>query len=195
LLIGCTASSQCGGERSNPQTEARNGEPASRNDSELDSASLHQMRVAMLPNVLKPVAGGEETFTSNRRALRGDWRRRVGKDNSRNLRDPPRTKSSRRESDGPIVAKNGLTRPERRGPTVCMRRLASVQPLDKVDYGTNGRKLPMEANPACRRSIQESRMREICTSGSMRGSDGRGVACNGRPSLSTLLVQGSTLEH
>ena len=31
-------------------------------------------------------------------------------------------------------------------------------------------------------------MREICTSGSMRGSDGRGVACNGRPSLSTLLV-------
>jgi hypothetical protein len=31
-------------------------------------------------------------------------------------------------------------------------------------------------------------MRETCTSGSMRGSDGRGVACNGRPSLSTLLV-------
>ena len=37
--------------------------------------------------------------------------------------------------------------------------------------------------------LQESRMREICTSGSMRGSDGRGVACNGRPSLSTLLVK------
>ena len=34
--------------------------------------------------------------------------------------------------------------------------------------------------------LQESRMREICTSGSMRGSDGRGIACNGRPSLSTL---------
>ena len=41
--------------------------------------------------------------------------------------------------------------------------------------------------------LQESRMREICTSGSMRGSDGRGVACNGRPSLSTLLVKFSSL--
>ena len=118
LLLECTASSLCGGERSNPQAEARNGEPVSRNTSELDSASLHQMRVAMLPDMLKPVAGGEETFTRNRRALRGGWRWRAGKDNSRNLRDPPRTAASRRESDGLIVAKNGLTRLERRGPTV-----------------------------------------------------------------------------
>ena len=34
-------------------------------------------------------------------------------------------------------------------------------------------------------------MRETCTSGSMRGSDGRGVACNGRPSLSTLPKSGA----
>jgi len=31
-------------------------------------------------------------------------------------------------------------------------------------------------------------MRESRTSGSTRGSDGRGVACNSRPSLSTLLA-------
>ncbi len=121
LLIGCTASSQCGGERSNPQTEARNGEPASRNESELDSASLRYLRVAKLPEMLKPVIGGEETFASSRQALRGGWRRRVGKDNSRNLRGPTSAKALGRESDGPIVAKKRLTRVERRGPTVSVQ--------------------------------------------------------------------------
>ncbi len=36
-------------------------------------------------------------------------------------------------------------------------------------------------------------MREICTSGSTRGSDGKGVAYNSRPSLSTL--PGKRLDH
>jgi hypothetical protein len=111
MLIECTASSQCGGERSNPQAEARNGEPMSRNASELDSASLRCSRVAKLPNKLKPDIGGEETFAGSRRTLRGDWRWRVGKDNSRNLRSP----AGCRVADGPVVAKKRLINVERRG--------------------------------------------------------------------------------
>ena len=116
LLIECSADSQCGGERSNPQTEARNGEPMSRNESELDSASLHYVRVTMLPNWLKSVVGGEETFVCSRRTLRGDWRWRVGKDNSRNLRSP----AVCRVADGLVVAKKRLINAERRGAD-CMR--------------------------------------------------------------------------
>lgn len=121
LLIECSADSQCGGERSNPQAEARNGEPMSRNASELDSASLLYSRVAKLPKMLKPDTDGEETFAGSRRTLRGDWRWRVGKDNSRNLRDP----AGCRESDGPIVARKRLINVERRGSTV------DVQPWRK----------------------------------------------------------------
>ena len=118
MLIEYTASSLYGGERSNPQVEARNGEPMSRNKSELDSASLRHMRATNLPNRLKSATDGEEIFKSNRRALRGDWRWRVGKDKSRNLRDPAGGISVRRESDGFIVAKKGLTSRERRELTV-----------------------------------------------------------------------------
>jgi hypothetical protein len=41
MLIECPTCSQTGAERSNPQGEVLCGEPASRNASELDSASLH----------------------------------------------------------------------------------------------------------------------------------------------------------
>ena len=117
LLIECSTCSQCGSERSNPQAEARNGEPASCNKSELDSASLRYSGVAKLPKMLKPVASGEETFASSRWTSRGGWRWRVGKDKSRNLRDPARDHACR-ESDGLIVAEKDLTRLERRGLTV-----------------------------------------------------------------------------
>jgi hypothetical protein len=50
LLIECAASSQCGGERSNPQAEARNGEPMSRNIGELDSADDVPGSNQLLPN-------------------------------------------------------------------------------------------------------------------------------------------------
>jgi len=118
VLIEYTTCSQCGGERSNPQVEARKGESMSHNANELDSASLHYVRVTKLPEMLKSVIGGEEIFKGNRRALRGDWRWRVGKDTSRNLRDPAGGASARRESDSFIVAKNGLTSRERRELTV-----------------------------------------------------------------------------
>ncbi len=114
MLIEYAACSQCGGERSNPQAEARNGEPMSRNASELDSASLHHVRVTKLPNMLKSAIGGEEIFTGNRRTLRGVWRWRVGTDMSRNLRDP----AFGGKSDGFIVAGKCLTNMERREPTV-----------------------------------------------------------------------------
>jgi hypothetical protein len=125
LLIECTASSQCGGERSNPQAEARNGEPMSRNIGELDSASLRYSRVAKLPEMLKPATGGEETFVCSRRTLRGGWRWRVGKDSSRNLRSP----AVCRVADGLVVAKKRLINVEQRGADCMCVKMDVLQPL------------------------------------------------------------------
>jgi hypothetical protein len=82
----CPSCSQPGGERSNPQAEARRGKPASRNASELDSASLHYVGVTILPDWVKSATGDEATPECNRRAPRGDWRQRVGKEKSIPLR-------------------------------------------------------------------------------------------------------------
>ncbi|NCC60881.1 MAG: hypothetical protein EOM12_08040 [Verrucomicrobiae bacterium] len=65
----------------------------------------------------KPATTGEVIFTSSRWTLRGDWRWRVGKDKSRNLRGPVGGMAVGRESDGFIVAKKCLIRMERREPT------------------------------------------------------------------------------
>ena len=59
----------------------------------------------MLPDMLKPAAVGEATFVCSRRAPRGDWRWRVRKEKSRNLRDPNRSGDWIRESDVLIVVK------------------------------------------------------------------------------------------
>ena len=109
-----------GGERSNPQAEARNSERVSRNNRELDSASLHKVGVTNLPDLVKSAIVGEEVPTCNRRTPRGDWRRRARTEMSRNLRDPSRLTTGR-ESDDPIVAGKGLTRLERRGSAVNMQ--------------------------------------------------------------------------
>ena len=58
----CPTCSQTGAERSNPQGEARCGEPASRNESELDSASLRYTGAANLPEMAKPATVGEATL-------------------------------------------------------------------------------------------------------------------------------------
>jgi hypothetical protein len=125
----CPTCSQPGTERSNPQGEARGGEPVSRNASELVPASLNKVEAANLPDVLKPATASEATLMCSWRASRGERRQRAGKEKSRNLRDPAVGdkvgvvhRCRRRESDGPIVVKNGLTRAERRRSTV------SVQP-------------------------------------------------------------------
>ena len=83
----CPTCSQPGAERSNPQGEARRGEPASRNAIELDSASLRYMGAANLPEMVKPATVGEATLERNRQAPRGGWSQRVGKE-SRNLGGP-----------------------------------------------------------------------------------------------------------
>jgi len=57
----------------------------------------------------KPATAGEATLERNRRAPRGGWRQRAGKEKSRNLRDPALAATLRRESDGPIVTRKGLT--------------------------------------------------------------------------------------
>ncbi len=105
MITECPACSRIGTERSNPQGEARLDELASRNASELDSASLHDVGVAMLPEMLKPAAIGEETFVCSRWAPRGDWRWRVRTEKSRNLRDPNPFYDGVRESDVSIVVK------------------------------------------------------------------------------------------
>ena len=126
----CPTCSQTGVERSNPQGEARRGEPASRNAIELDSASLHKVGAANLPDWTKPATVGEATLARNRQAPRGDWRQRVGKEKPSNLGDPAEGgkvgvvhRSHRRKSDGLIVAGKGLTSPEPRGPTVSAQLL------------------------------------------------------------------------
>ena len=104
MLTECTTCSRVGTERSNPQGEARQDEPASRNVTELDSASLRYLGMAKLPELPKPAIIGEETFTSSQWIPRGGWRQRVGKEKSRNLRDPV-ISGYVRESDTLIVAR------------------------------------------------------------------------------------------
>ena len=114
--------SQFGGERSNPQAEARKGELVSHNASELDSASLRYVGVTKLPEMLKSETGGEEMPECSRRTPRGGWRWRARKERFRNLRGPERMETSDRESDDPIVAMKGLIGLERRGWTVSEQR-------------------------------------------------------------------------
>jgi hypothetical protein len=45
-------------------------------------------KTASLPEMVKPVTGGEETGVSIHWAFRGSWGQRAGKDSSRNLGDP-----------------------------------------------------------------------------------------------------------
>jgi len=105
MLTEYPTCSRIGTERSNPQSEARLDEPVSRNACELDSASLRKVGVAMPPITLKPVIIGEEIFECNRWAPRGDWRWRMGKEKSRNLRDPDTSYFGIRKSDVLIVVK------------------------------------------------------------------------------------------
>ena len=105
---------------SNRRVGAPWSEPASRSASEPKSASLHQSRVASLPDELKPAIRREETFASNAGTLRGERRQRAGTDGLGRLGDPGRWPRERRgkerseeiscvlavgESERPIVAR------------------------------------------------------------------------------------------
>ena len=72
---------------SDPCCEASGDEDVSRNASEPDSASLHQLKVVNLPNMVKPITGAEATGICRHWAFRGDWGRRASKDSSSNLGD------------------------------------------------------------------------------------------------------------
>ena len=184
MTIECRSYSRLGGERGDPQAEAREGEPASRNICELDSASLRNVGVAKLPELPKPPTAAEATFMCRRRAPRGGWRQRVGKARSRNLRDLV-CPDGREKSDRLIVAENGLINRERRGLTVSVRPWKPPRPLGLLArYGLN--EVVEMGDQAAMWSWQESRMREICTSGSKRGSSRVGVKT--RLLLSTLPV-------
>ena len=189
----CPTCSQSGTERSNPQGEARCGEPASRNAIELDSASLHKVGAANLPDWTKPAIVGEAALVCSRRAPRGDWRQRVGKEKSSNLGDPAAGdkvgvvhRRRRRESEGIVVAGKQGNACGAKG-SYCKRE--TIDPpcfrLPNGDYGkmtgwVDGIGI---GNEEC---LQESRMREIRTSGLTRGSNGTGAS---RPLLSTLPVK------
>ena len=67
------------------------GEVASPNGSELDSASLRYWRSANLPKVVKPAVGGEATDMCTRRVARGGWRGRTTKESTRYPGDPLRS--------------------------------------------------------------------------------------------------------
>jgi len=81
----CPTCSQPSTERSNLQGEARCGEPASRNVIELDSASLHKVGAANLPDRTKPAIAGEAALECSLRSPRGNGRQCAGKEKSRNL--------------------------------------------------------------------------------------------------------------
>jgi len=105
-------------------------ERMSPSESEPDSASLHTVGAANLPDWVKPDTCREGTGTCTCRAPRGDWGGRVGKDASRNLGDPLRLgvgagggpginnrKICReRESERPIVAKKSWRQDGAKGP-------------------------------------------------------------------------------
>lgn len=115
--------------------EASGGEPTSRSASELESASIHTVEVASLPEMLKPAIDREATGVGTGRAFRGEWRQRVGTERPRNLGDPAQRdglcvggRAGRhnrigggcgRESDRLIVARKRVTTAERRGRSHC----------------------------------------------------------------------------
>ena len=185
----CPTCSQSGAERSNPQGEARCGEPASRNESELDSASLRYTGAANLPEMAKPATVGEATLERNRQAPRGGWRQRVGKEKPRNLRDPSDGgkvgvdhRPQRRESEGIVVAGKQGNSCGAKG-SYCKSETIG-QTHSRLPQAITGEKLRLAdgigvGNDEC---LQESRMREIRKSGSTRGSSGNGES---RPLLST----------
>ena len=109
-------------------------EGVSRNVNEPDSASLHYLRVANLPELAKPAIDDQATDACGRRTLRGGWGRRMSIDRSRNLGGPAgRTtaglavaarlrgihnpkRGSGRESDRPIVVRTRGNARRAKGP-------------------------------------------------------------------------------
>ncbi len=89
MLTEHTTCSQSNGVTGNCCIKVSKREPASRSASEPESASLRKLRVASLPEMVKPVTRSEEMFKSKTVALRGERGQRVGKAELGRLGDPP----------------------------------------------------------------------------------------------------------
>ena len=119
------------------------------------------MGVAILSDRVKPATDDEATPVCNHWAPRGDWRQRVGKEKSRNLRGPRWVATPVRESDDPIVARKGLTSLERRGSAVSVQASKpslppGLVPITETKKGNGGN---VRRTCLCMGSLQESRMR------------------------------------
>ena len=88
MLIECSACSQLGTERSNPQGEAREGESVSCNASELASASLNYSGSGQPFRIGETCHCRKANIRRARQAPRGDWRQHAETDGLRNLGDP-----------------------------------------------------------------------------------------------------------
>ena len=151
----------------------------------LGTASFHYMGVAILSDRVKPATDDEATPVCNHWAPRGDWRQRVGKEKSRNLRGPRWVATPVRESDDSIVARKGLTSLERRGSTVSVQASKPSLPPGLVPITETKRAMvamcaehayAWEAYRRAGCGYRVKRHLPIRTSGSTRGSDGKGIA-------------------
>ena len=147
------------------------------------------MGVAILSDRVKPATDDEATPVCNHWAPRGDWRQRVGKEKSRNLRGPRWVATPVRESDDPIVARKGLTSLERRGSTVSVQ--ASTPSLPPGLVPITETKRAMVAMCAEHAYAWEAYRRAGCGKSARPvrrgGVTGKASLCDSRPSLSTLL--------
>ena len=119
------------------------------------------MGVAILSDRVKPATDDEATPVCNHWAPRGDWRQRVGKEKSRNLRGPRWVATPVLESDDPIVARKGLLSLERRGSAVSVQASKpslppGLVPITETKKGNCGN---VRRTCLCMGSLQESRMR------------------------------------
>jgi len=106
----CSCASACGGNNARETLRSvpvwtgeggwfpSDGEGASPNARELDSASLRFWRSANLPEMVKPAIVGEAADGRTRRAARGGWRERAPKEHIRYPGDPLRSPDSADET-------------------------------------------------------------------------------------------------
>jgi len=73
------------------------------------------VKVASLPKLLKPVTGEEATSKSTRRAFRGGWGQRAGKDQSRILGDPAGGGGNRTNAPRESITEGAALAGSRRG--------------------------------------------------------------------------------
>lgn len=122
-------------------------ERASRNASELDSASLHELSVASLPEVVKPAPGGMKWGVGPPWTDRGDWRQRARKGWMSGLGRPYRESGSE-AAEGQASCGNhnhGVRVGSRRGPYEQGSRLTLVEQRGRTSGAFSTKKgVPLE---------------------------------------------------